>query len=114
MKEKDLFYYVFENDEKKYNEILELIENDDDMEENEMTDGQKVFLNDFYFRLLFRIAILTYRNYSDKEIVNQLNINKDIVIINIENLQLLKNKYKNVLGKMYTILDEIYKSVLTN
>lgn len=113
MIEKDLFYYVFSNDEKKYNEILGLIEANEDLE-NEITDGQKVFLRDFYFRLLFRIAILSYRGYSDEEIVKLLNINTDINVINLDNLASLKVKYNNVLNKFYEFLNEIYKNVTTN
>lgn len=114
MREKDLFYYVFENDEKKYNEILELIAEKENLEDEIITDGQKVFLRDFYFRLLFRIAILSYRGYSDEEIVKLLNINTGINVINLDNLASLKLKYNNVLNKFYEFLNEIYKNVTTN
>lgn len=113
MIEKDLFYYVFSNDEKKYNEILGMIEEKDDLNDEIITDGQKVFLRDFYFRLLFRISILLYRGYSDTDIVKLLNINNDISIINLDNLVLLKEKYNNVLNKFYDTLTNIYKSVTT-
>lgn len=111
MREKDLFYYLFENDDKLYYEILNLIELNEDMTDKIITEGQKLFLRDFYFRLLFRIAVLSYRGYTNTEIVRMLNINEDIKIITEDNLKKLMNKYKIVLQRFYEIIEKNYKSV---
>lgn len=113
MEEKDLFYYMVENNEKKYNETLELIKEKENIEEN-ATDEQKVFLRDFYMRLLFRIAVLEYKGYSDTNIADMLNLNSNVEIFDIEKIQEIKGKYRNILDEFYNDLEEMYKNVTVN
>lgn len=113
MEEKDLFYYMIENNEKKYNEILELIKEKENIEEN-ATGEHKVFLRDFYMRLLFRIAVLEYKGYSDTNIADMLNLNNNVEVFDIEKIQEIKGKYRDILDKFYNDLEEMYKNVTVN
>lgn len=113
MKEKNLFYYMVENNEKKYNEILELIKEKENIEEN-TTDEHKLFLRDFYMRLLFRIAVLEYKGYSDTNIADMLNLNNNVEVFDIEKIQEIKGKYRDILDKFYNNLEEMYKNVTVN
>ena len=66
MRKRDLFYYVFENNEKDYIEITNLIIEIDGFDG--VTDERELFLKDLYFRILFEIAFMENANYTDDEI----------------------------------------------
>ena len=42
MKDKDLFYYMFENNSTKYNEVMHLIQNLEEINPEGITDEQKI------------------------------------------------------------------------
>ena len=89
----DLFYYTYENDEQNYNEISDLII--EMIELPSMTDEQELFLKDFYFRLLFRIAVLEKSNTSNAKILEELG-----ELFNIEKIRQIRTKYSLVVEKI--------------
>ena len=74
MIEKDLFYYMVESKEKTYKEVLDSIDELKNINADGVTDEQVLFIKAIYARLLFRIAVLEYRGYSDLEITKMLNL----------------------------------------
>ena len=112
MKEKDLFYYMFENNSTKYNEVMCLIQNLEEINPEGITDEQLSFVRDFYFRLLFRIAVLEYKNYSNAEVARMLNLDENIEIFDINKVKQLKRKFRVVIDKIREELEEIKKEVI--
>lgn len=112
MKEKDLFYYMFENNLSKYNEVMRLIQNLEEIDDEGITDEQLLFLRDFYFRLLFRIAVLEYKNYSNSEIARMLNLNENIPIFDVGKLKQLKRKFRVILDIIKEELDKTQKNII--
>lgn len=112
MKEKDLFYYMFENNLSKYNEVMRLIQNLEEIDDEGITDEQLLFLRDFYFRLLFRIAVLEYKNYSNSEIARMLNLNENIPIFDVGKLKQLKRKFRIILDIIKEELDKTQKNII--
>lgn len=110
--ERDLFYYVFENNEKRYSEIFNLIGSIEDMQN--LTDEELIFLKDFYFRLLFRIAVLEYKGNNNLEIVNSLNIVNGVELLDENKVEKLKNKFIIVIDKMKEILEELFTETISN
>ena len=108
--EKDLFYYIFENDENAYNEItnliIELSDTEIDVKENE------IFLKDFYFRLLFKIAIMEHKGDSIDEIITLLNISKNIKIFDSHNIEQLLRKYSIVIDKIKEYILKLEKDII--
>lgn len=114
MIEKDLFYYMVESKEKTYKEVLDSIDELKNINVEGITDEQILFIKDIYARLLFRIAVLEYRGYSDLEITKMLNINEEIELFTLEKIQKLKGQYRTILDKFYDILENMYKNVTIN
>lgn len=114
MIEKDLFYYMVESKEKTYKEVLDSIDELKNINVEGITDEQVLFIKDIYARLLFRIAVLEYRGYSDLEITKMLNINEEIELFTLEKIQKLKGQYRTILDKFYDILENMYKNVTIN
>lgn len=114
MIEKDLFYYMVESKEKTYKEVLDSIDELKNINVEGVTDEQVLFIKDIYARLLFRIAVLEYRGYSDLEITKMLNINEEIELFTLEKIQKLKGQYRTILDKFYDILENMYKNVTIN
>lgn len=114
MIEKDLFYYMVESKEKTYEEVLDSIDELKNINADGVTDEQVLFIKDIYARLLFRIAVLEYRGYSDLEITKMLNINEEIELFTLEKIQKLKGQYRTILDKFYDILENMYKNVTIN
>ena len=114
MIEKDLFYYMVESNEKTYKEILDLIDELKNITAEGITDEQVLFVKDIYARLLFRIAVLEYKGYTDIEITKMLNINEEIELFTIEKVQNLKGKYRTILDIFYEMLEKLYKNVTVN
>ena len=112
MKEKDLFYYMFENNSTKYNEVMHLIQNLEEINPEGITDEQISFVRDFYFRLLFRIAVLEYKNYSNAEVVRMLNLDENIEIFDISKVKQLKRKFRVVIDRIREELEETKKEVI--
>lgn len=112
MKEKDLFYYMFENNLSKYNEVIRLIQNLEEIDDEGISDEQLLFLRDFYFRLLFRIAVLEYKNYSNSEIARILNLNENIPIFDVGKLKQLKRKFRVILDIIKEELDKTQKNII--
>ena len=112
MKDKDLFYYMFENNSTKYNEVMHLIQNLEEINPEGITDEQISFVRDFYFRLLFRIAVLEYKNYSNAEIARMLNLDENIQIFDISKVKQLKRKFRVVIDRIREELEEIKKEVI--
>ena len=112
MKEKDLFYYMFENNSTKYNEVMCLIQNLEEINPEGITDEQLSFVRDFYFRLLFRIAVLEYKNYSNAEVARMLNLDENIELFDINKVKQLKRKFRVVIDKIREELEEIKKEVI--
>ena len=111
MIEKDLFYYMVESKEKTYKEVFDLIDELKNITVEGITDEQVLFINDIYARLLFRIAVLEYKGYTDIEITKMLNINEEIELFTIEKVQNLKGKYRTILDIFYEMLEKLYKNV---
>lgn len=113
--ERDLYYYIFENNQERYNEVLYLLKGLEEFSVPELiTEEQRDFLRKLYLNLLFRIAFLEYRGYKDEEISKMLNLNKNFVFISLDNLFELKKIYREVLDKFIEIFEEVYKSVVVN
>ena len=112
MKEKDLFYYMFENNSTKYNEVMCLIQNLEEINPEGITDEQLSFVRDFYFRLLFRIAVLEYKNYSNAEVARMLNLDENIELFDINKVKQLKRKFRVVIDKIREEIEEIKKEVI--
>ena len=112
MKDKDLFYYMFENNSTKYNEVMHLIQNLEEINPEGITDEQISFVRDFYFRLLFRIAVLEYKNYSNVEVVRMLNLDENIGIFDVNKVKQLKRKFRVVIDRIREELEEIKKEVI--
>lgn len=109
---KSLFYYIIETDKKLYSKILKLFNKIENFNNIERTDEQIIFMKDFYLKLLFEIAVLEYRKYSDDEIIKILNLNEKIQLLNRESLKKLKSEYNNVLNEFYKILNKTYENVI--
>lgn len=113
--QRDLYYYIFENNQERYNEVLYLLKGLEEFTVPELiTEEQRDFLRKMYLNLLFRIAFLEYRGYKDEEISKMLNLNKNFVFISLDNLFELKKIYREVLDKFIEIFEEVYKSVIVN
>ena len=112
MKDKDLFYYMFENNSTKYNEVMHLIQNLEEINPEGITDEQISFVRDFYFRLLFRIAVLEYKTYSNAEIARMLNLDENIEIFDAIKVKQLKRKFRVVIDKIREELEETKKEVI--
>lgn len=113
--QRDLYYYIFENNQERYNEVLYLLKGLEEFTVPELiTEEQRDFLRKMYLNLLFRIAFLEYRDYKDEEISKMLNLNKNFVFISLDNLFELKKIYREVLDKFIEIFEEVYKSVIVN
>ena len=112
MKDKDLFYYMFENNPTKYNEVMHLIQNLEEINPEGITDEQILFVRDFYFRLLFRIAVLEYKNYSNAEVVRMLNLDENIEIFDVNKVKQLKRKFRVVIDRIREELEETKKEVI--
>lgn len=113
--QRDLYYYVFENNQERYNEVLNLLKEMEEYSIPELiTEEQRDFLRKMYLNLLFRIAFLEYRGYKDEEISRMLNLNKNFILLSIDNLFELKRVYRKVLDKFIDIFEKIYESVTVN
>lgn len=113
--ERDLYYYIFENNQERYEEVLTLLKEMEDYNVPELiTEEQQDFLRKMYLNLLFRIAFLEYRGYKDEEISKLLNLNKNFIFLSLENLFELKRTYRKVLDKFINIFEDVYKSVIVN
>ena len=112
MKDKDLFYYMFENNSTKYNEVMHLIQNLEEINPEGITDEQLSFVRDLYFRLLFRIAVLEYKNYSNVEVARMLNLDENIEIFVVNKVKQLKRKFRVVIDRIREELEETKKEVI--
>lgn len=113
--QRDLYYYIFENNQERYNEVLYLLKGLEEFTVPELiTEEQRDFLRKMYLNLLFRIAFLEYRGYKDEEISKMLNLNKNFIFISLDNLFELKRIYREVLDKFIEIFEDVYKSVVVN
>ena len=112
MKDKDLFYYMFENNSTKYNEVMHLIQNLEEIDSKGITDEQLLFVRDLYFRLLFRIAVLEYKNYSNVEVARMLNLDENIEIFDVNKVKQLKRKFRVVIDRIREELEETKKEVI--
>lgn len=113
--QRDLYYYIFENNQERYDEVLTLLKGMEDYNVPELiTEEQQDFLRKMYLNLLFRIAFLEYRGYKDEEISKMLNLNKGFVFISLENLFEFKRTYRKVLDIFINIFEDVYKSVIVN
>ena len=112
MKDKDLFYYMFENNFTKYNEVMHLIQNLEEINPEGITDEQISFVRDLYFRLLFRIAVLEYKNYSNVEVARMLNLDENIEIFDVNKVKQLKRKFRVVIDRIREELEETKKEVI--
>lgn len=113
--QRDLYYYIFENNQERYEEVLTLLKEMEDYNVLELiTEEQQDFLRKMYLNLLFRIAFLEYRGYKDEEISKMLNLNKNFIFLSLEKLFELKRTYREVLDKFIEIFEEVYKSVIVN
>lgn len=104
MRRKDLFYYVCENNEKDYTEITNLIIEIAGF--SNITEEREMFLKDFYFRLLFEIAILEKSNYTSEEIENMFNGLFDKTKINE-----IKSKFSIVIDMIKEKLDKVEEDI---
>ena len=113
--QRDLYYYIFENNQERYEEVLTLLKEMEDYNVPELiTEEQQDFLRKMYLNLLFRIAFLEYRGYKDEEISKMLSLNKNFIFLSLENLFELKKTYRKVLDKFINIFEDVYKSVIVN
>lgn len=113
--QRDLYYYIFENNQERYEEVLTLLKEMEDYNVPELiTEEQQDFLRKMYLNLLFRIAFLEYRGYKDEEISKMLNLKKNFIFLSLENLFELKRTYRKVLDKFINIFEDVYKSVIVN
>ncbi len=111
MRKRDLFYYIFDTNNEKYNEIYNLILSVEDKIEYDITDEQLLFMRDFILRLLFRIAILEYKGYKTINISKMMSIDDKICILNVEQIKDLKNKYKKAIEIIKEYIGKIYNNV---
>ncbi len=102
MRNRDLFFYTYENNEREYNEITNLILELSTL--SRMTDEQEIFLKDLYFRLLFRIAIFEKSNASNEEILKELG-----EFFDIEKINQIRTKYSLVIEKIKEKIEEVEK-----
>lgn len=104
MRKRDLFYYVFENNEKDYTEISNLI-----LEIacfSNLTEERELYLKDLYFRILFGIALLEKANYANEEII------KDFENLFDENkLNEIRNKFSIVIDMIKEKLNQVEQNV---
>ena len=100
MRNRGLFFYTYENNEQEYNEITNLILELSKL--SKMTDEQEMFLKDFYFRLLFRIAVLEKSNASNEKILEELG-----ELFDIEKINQIRTKYSLVVEKIKEKLEKI-------
>ena len=113
--QRDLYYYIFENNQERYEEVLTLLKEMEDYNVPELiTEEQQDFLRKMYLNLLLRIAFLEYRGYKDEEISKMLNLKKNFIFLSLENLFELKRTYRKVLDKFINIFEDVYKSVIVN
>lgn len=113
--QRDLYYYIFENNQERYDEVLYLLKELEELTVPELiTEEQRDFLRKLYLNLLFRIAFLEYRGYKDEEISKMLNLNKNFIFLSLDNLFELKRIYRKVLDKFIEIFEDVYKSVIVN
>lgn len=113
--ERDLYYYIFENNQERYNEVLDLLKGLEEFAVPKLiTEEQRDFLRKLYLNLLFRIAFLEYRGYKDEEISKMLNLNRNFIFLSIDNLLEFKKIYREVLDKFIEIFEDVYKSVIIN
>ena len=112
MKDKDLFYYMFENNSTKCNEVMNLIQNLEEIDSEGITDEHLSFVRNFYFRLLFRIAVLEYKKYSNSEVARMLNLDENIQLFDVNKVKLLKRKFRVVIDKIKEELEETKKEVI--
>ena len=112
MKDKDLFYYMFENNSTKDNEVMHLIQNLEEINPEGITDEQILFVRDFYFRLLFRIAVLEYKTYSNAEVTKMLNLDENIEIFDAIKVKQLKRKFRVVIDKIREELEKTKKEII--
>ena len=112
MKDKDLFYYMFENNSTKYNEVMHLIQNLEEIDSEGITDEQLSFVRDFYFRLFFRIAVLEYKNYSNAEVAKMLNLDENIEIFDAIKVKQIKRKFRVVIDKIREELEKTKKEII--
>ena len=111
--QRDLYYYIFENNQERYDEVLNLLKEMEEYSIPELiSDEQRDFLRKMYLTLLFRIAFLEYREYKDEEISKMLNLNTNFKFMPIEKLFELKRTYRKVLDKFINIFEDVYKSVI--
>ena len=106
MKDRDLFYYMIENNFTKYNEVMHLIQNLEEINPEGITDEQLSFVRDLYFRLLFRIAVLEYKNYANVEVARMLNLDENIEIFDVNKVKQLKRKFRVVIDKIREELEK--------
>ena len=58
--QRDLYYYIFENNQERYEEVLTLLKEVEDYNVLELiTEEQQDFLRKMYLNLLFRIAFFS-------------------------------------------------------
>lgn len=114
MIEKDLFYYMIENNEKIYKKVLDLIGELTNINTEGITDEQILFIKDIYARLLFRIAVLEYRGYTDIEIIKMFNLNEKIELFTLEKIKKVKRQYRTILDILHDMLEKIYINVIIN
>lgn len=113
--ERDLYYYIFENNKERYDEVLYLLKGLEEFTVPKLiTEEQGDFLRKMYLNLLFRIAFLEYRGYKDEEISKMLNLNKNFIFLSIDKLLEFKRIYREVLDKFIEIFEDVYKSVIIN
>ena len=91
---------------------MRLIQNLEEIDAEGITDEQLLFLRDFYFRLLFRIAVLEYKNYSNSEIARMLNLNENIPIFDVGKVKQLKRKFRVILDIIKEELDKTQRNII--
>ena len=101
MREKDLFYYKYENNEQDYDEVGNLVL--EMINVQNMTDEQELFLKDFYLRLLFRMALLEASNTPIEKIEEEFD-----GLFDIEKIKEIKVKFSIVID---FIKDKLYKDI---
>ena len=104
MRKKDLFFYVYENNEKDYIEITNMIIEIAGF--SNITDEQELFMKDLYFRILFGIAFLEKGGYTNKEIMNRFND-----LFNETRLNEFKSKFSIVIDMIKEKLNQVENEV---
>jgi len=100
MRERDLFYYVYENSERDYLEITNLIVEIAGF--SNMTDEQELYIKDLYFRILFEIAFLDKANYANEEIIKQFK-----GLFDEEKMNNLRTKFAIVIDRIKEKLNQV-------